>query len=100
MSQLAQFVLCCHAPAQDVFLAANDRLQARTMFRMVRQSVEASPTLSKVLEVVDSRSLIRHRDTGKEIRCLSSDSWRNEGLNGSVILDEIHSFRRLTWSTP
>jgi len=93
MSQLAQYMATCHAPAQDVFLAANDRLQARTMYRMVRQSVEASPQLSKLLEVVDSRSIIRNRDTGKEIRCLSSDSWRNEGLNGSVILDEIHSFR-------
>jgi len=93
MSQLAQYIITCHAPAQDVFLAANDRLQARTMYRMVRQSVEASPKLSKLLEVVDSRSIIRNRETGKEIRCLSSDSWRNEGLNGSVILDEIHSFR-------
>ena len=93
MSQLAQYMATCHAPAQDVFLAANDRLQARTMYRMVRQSVDASPQLSRLLEVVDSRSIIRNRDTGKEIRCLSSDSWRNEGLNGSVILDEIHSFR-------
>ena len=39
MSQLAQYIITCHAPAQDVFLAANDRLQARTMYRMVRQSV-------------------------------------------------------------
>jgi len=93
MSQLAQYLLVAHAPAQDVFLAANDRLQARTMYRMVRQSVEASPLLSQMLEVVDSRSIIRNRETGKEIRCLSSDSWRNEGLNGSVILDEIHSFK-------
>ena len=93
MSQLAQYMATCHAPAQDVFLAANDRLQARTMYRMVKQSVEASPKLSRLLEVVDSRSIIRNRETGKEIRCLSSDSWRNEGLNGSVILDEIHSFR-------
>jgi phage terminase large subunit-like protein len=93
MSQLAQYMATCHAPAQDVFLAANDRLQARTMYRMVRQSVEASPTLSRLLEVIDSRSIIRNRETGKEIRCLSSDAWRNEGLNGSVILDEIHSFR-------
>jgi len=93
MSQLAQYLITCHAPAQDVFLAANDRLQARTMYRMVRQSVEASPKLSKMLEVVDSRSIIRNRETGKEIRCLSSDSWRNEGLNGSIILDEIHSFK-------
>lgn len=93
MSQLAQYLVTSHFPLADVFLAANDRLQARTMFRMVKQSVEASPQLSRVLEVVDSRSVIRNREHGNEIRCLSSDSWRNEGLNGSVILDEIHSFR-------
>lgn len=93
MSQLAQYLITSHFPLADVFLAANDRLQARTMFRMVKQSVEASPQLSRVLEVVDSRSVIRNREHGNEIRCLSSDSWRNEGLNGSVILDEIHSFR-------
>ena len=81
MSQLAQYMATCHAPAQDIFLAANDRLQARTMYRMVRQSVEASPKLRDLLEVVDSRSIIRNRKTGKEIRCLSSDSCRNEGLN-------------------
>lgn len=93
MSQLAQYMATSHFPIADVFLAANDRLQARTMFRMVKQSVEASPQLSKLLEVVDSRSVIRNREHGNEIRCLSSDAWRNEGLNGSVILDEIHSFK-------
>ena len=93
MSQLAQYLVTSHFPLADVFLAANDRLQARTMFRMVKQSVEASPQLSKVLEVIDSRSVIRNREHGNEIRCLSSDAWRNEGLNGSVIMDEIHSFK-------
>jgi len=93
MSQLAQYMATAHFPVADVFLAANDRLQARTMFRMVKQSVESSPQLRKLLEVIDSRSVIRNREHGNEIRCLSSDAWRNEGLNGSVILDEIHSFR-------
>jgi len=93
MSQLAQYLVTSHFPLADVFLAANDRLQARTMFRMVKQSVEASPQLSKILEVVDSRSVIRNREQGNEIRCLSSDAWRNEGLNGSVIMDELHSFK-------
>jgi len=93
MSQVCQYLATSHFPLADVFLAANDRLQARTMFRMVKQSVEASPHLSRLLEVVDSRSVIRNREAGNEIRCLSADSYRNEGLNGSVILDEIHSFR-------
>lgn len=93
MSQLVQYLATSHFPLADVFLAANDRLQARTMFRMVKQSVEASPHLSRLLEVVDSRSIIRNREHGNEIRCLSADSYRNEGLNGSVVLDEIHSFR-------
>jgi phage terminase large subunit-like protein len=54
--------------------------------------VESSP-LSKVLEVIDSKSIIRNRKHGNILRCLSADAWRNEGLNGSVIIDEIHAHR-------
>jgi phage terminase large subunit-like protein len=93
MSQLAAYMAVAHFPIADVFLAANDREQARTMFRMAAATIEASPHLSKLLEVVDYKSVIRNRQHGNEIRCLSSEWRKQEGLNGSVILDEIHSFR-------
>jgi len=92
MSQLAQFLLTAHQPLADVYPAAVDREQARILYRMLKRSVEASP-LSEVLEVVDSKSIIRNRKHGNILRCLSADAWRNEGLNGSVIIDEIHAHR-------
>jgi len=93
MSQLAAYMATSHFPIADVFLAANDREQARTMFRMAAAVIEASPQLSKLLDVIDYKSVIRNRQHGNEIRCLSSEWRKQEGLNGSVILDEIHSFR-------
>lgn len=92
MSGIAQYLLTAHQPLADVYPAAVDREQARILFRMLKRSVEASP-LSKVLEVVDSKSIIRNRKHGNVLRCLSADAYRNEGLNGSVIIDEIHAHR-------
>jgi phage terminase large subunit-like protein len=93
MSGIAQYLLTAHQPLADVYPAAVDREQARILYRMLKRSVEASPTLSKVLEVVDSKSIIRNRKHGNVLRCLSADAYRNEGLNGSVIIDEIHAHR-------
>lgn len=93
MSQIAQYLLTAHFPLADVYPAAVDREQARVIYRMVKRSVEASPHLRDVLQVVDSKSIIRNRKHGNELRCLSADSYRQEGLNGSVIVDEIHAHR-------
>jgi len=93
MAQLAQYMMCSHFPIADVYPAAVDREQARLLFRMMARSVTASPELSKMLEVIDSKSIIRNRKHGNVLRCLSADAWRNEGLNGSVIIDEIHAHR-------
>lgn len=93
MAGVAQYLLTAHQPLADVYPAAVDREQARILYRMLKRSVESSPTLSKVLEVVDSKSIIRNRKHGNVLRCLSADAYRNEGLNGSVIIDEIHAHR-------
>lgn len=93
MASLAQYMLCAHFPISDVYVAAVDRLQAREIYRVVAKFVQASPQLSKLLEVIDSRSIIRNREHKNVLRCLSADAYRNEGLNGSVIVDEIHAHR-------
>lgn len=93
MAAVAQYLLCGHAPISDVYLAAVDRLQAREIYRVVAKFVASSPQLSKLLEVIDSKSVIRNRDHGNVLRCLSADAYRNEGLNGSVIIDEIHAHK-------
>ena len=93
MAALAQYLLTAHHPISDVYLAAVDRLQAREIYRVVSKFVRASPQLAKLLEVVDSKSLIKNRENGNVLRCLSADAYRNEGLNGSVIVDEIHAHK-------
>ena len=93
MAALAQYMMCSHFPIADVYPAAVDREQARLLYRMMARSVTASPQLSAMLEVIDSKSIIRNREHGNVLRCLSADAWRNEGLNGSVIIDEIHAHR-------
>jgi len=91
-SQIVQFANV--VAGMDVFLAANVKDQARTMWRMVRDSIQASPILEPVFDVVDHKYLIRNRRNGKEIRCLSADAKVSEGINGLVLLDEIHSFKK------
>ncbi len=93
MAAISQYLLTAHHPISDVYLAAVDRLQAREIYRVVSKFVRASPQLAKILEVVDSKSLIKNRENGNVLRCLSADAYRNEGLNGSVIVDEIHAHK-------
>ena len=93
MAALAQYLLTAHFPIADCYLAAVDRLQAREIYRVVAKFVQSSPQLARILEVIDSRSIIRNREHGNVLRCLSADAYRNEGLNGSVIVDEIHAHK-------
>ena len=89
-SQLVQFANA--VAGQDVFLAANTRDQARTMWRMVAESITASPALFDVYDIIEHKTIIRHKANRKEIKCLSADVKTHEGLNGMIMLDEIHSF--------
>lgn len=89
-SQIVQYANA--VMGMDVFLAANTRDQARTMWRMVAGSISASPALADVYDVIEHKSVIRHRIHRKEIKCLSADVKTHEGLNGMIMLDEIHSF--------
>lgn len=80
-----------HAPGQNLYVAAKDRGQARTIFDMTVASIKGSPFLDDIFEIIDSKATIRNKSTGRVIRCLSKDSGSNEGLNGSVLIDEIHA---------
>ena len=93
MAALCQYLMLAHKPLADVFPAAVDREQARLLYRSLARSVQSSPLLSKELEVIDYKSLIRNRKHGNVLRCLSAYAWRNEGLNGSVVIDEIHAHK-------
>jgi len=78
----------------EVWGAACDRAQAGIIFREAAAMVRASPSLSRVIEIIDSTKTLVHKASNSRYSVLSSDSWRAEGINASaVLLDETHSQR-------
>ena len=87
-------LLADEEPGAEVYGAACDREQAGIIYREAAAMVRASPALSKVLEVVDSRKTIIHRASNSFYRVLSADAFRAEGLNiHALLFDELHAQR-------
>jgi len=84
----------------EVYGAASDREQASVVYREMASMVRASPQLSRVLEVVDSRRTIAYRKQASFYRVLSADAFRAEGLNiHGLLFDELHSQKdRRLWA--
>ena len=88
------FLVGDNEPGAEVISAASDRQQAGIIAREAASMVRASPSLSRVLEVIDSRNTILHKPSNSRYTVISADSFRAEGLNASaVLLDETHSQR-------
>lgn len=85
----------------ECYSAAADREQASIVFKEAASMVRASPSLARVLEVIDSRRTITHRKSSSFWRVLSGDSFRAEGLNiHALLFDELHSQRdRRLWDS-
>ncbi len=83
-------LVCDNEPGAEIYGAASDREQAGIIYREAASMVRASPSLSKRLEVIDSRKTIVDRQT---------NSFRAEGLNIHMLLfDELHAQRdRRLW---
>ena len=76
----------------EVYGAAADREQASVVYREAASMVRASPQLSRVLEVIDSRRTIAYRKEASFYRVLSADAFRAEGLNiHGLLFDELHA---------
>ena len=83
----------------EIYGAAADREQASVVFREAASMVRASPMLSEILEVIDSRRTIAYRREASFYRVLSADAFRAEGLNiHGLLFDELHAQRdRRLW---
>lgn len=76
-------------PGAEVYSAAADREQARIVFDMARQMVEASPELSRVCKVMRSAIV---GPNGQTYKVLSADAYTKHGLNAhGIIFDELHT---------
>jgi phage terminase large subunit-like protein len=86
-------------PAAECFGCATSREQASIVYKQMKELVQASPHLSQMLEVVESRKTIACTPTNSFWRVISSDAGRQEGLNiHSLCYDEIHQAKdRKLW---
>lgn len=76
---------------QKVFSAAKDGVQAGIMHMHARQMVLRSPHLSRECKINKTTGQISHEETSSVYKILSGDNVTGqEGLNGSVIIDETH----------
>jgi phage terminase large subunit-like protein len=80
-------------PEQEIYMAATDRDQATICFDAVASLIRHHEDLSALVQVTDSRKLIKHKQTGSIIRALSSDGSGKHGYNPSLtIMDELHAW--------
>lgn len=76
----------------EVYGCGADREMASIVYREAASMVRASPQLSDVLEVIDSRRTIAYRKESAFYRVLSADAFRAEGLNiHGLLFDELHA---------
>lgn len=86
------YLLCADGEqGQKVFSAAKDGKQAGIIHTHARKMVEMSPALSEVCRINKSTGRITHEPSSSFYDVLSGDNITGqEGLNGSVIVDEVH----------
>lgn len=78
-------------PGQKVFSAARDGKQAGIVHGHARAMVEMSPYLSATCVINKTTGQIAHTPTRSIYAILAGDNIRGqEGLNGSIIIDETH----------
>lgn len=78
-------------PGAEVYVNAYDLSQARIVFDEALRMVQASPSLSKILTVVQSQKRIVHAPSNSILRALSADVPSKDGVNSScTIFDELH----------
>lgn len=87
-------IFCMYAEQQPkayVFSCACDRNQARIIYDEAAGYVKASPELSDVIGIIDSRSRLVHEASGSYYVVLSADHHRNDGIDSyCTLIDEIH----------
>lgn len=81
-------------PGQKVFFAAADGQQARLAGKHALEMVKASPELSDEISINLAEMKLTHTRTLSEAKPISSGDNRaakaKQGLNGCVIIDEVH----------
>ena len=84
-------LLADQEPGAEVYVAAADREQARILFRAACAMVEASPALTKRLQIYRN-SIVRKDDPTAFFQVLSAEAATKHGPNiHCLIMDELHA---------
>ncbi len=74
----------------EIYSAANDKEQAAQVFVYCQQIIEANPSLSAILRVIESKKTISCYANGSKYQALSREAGTKHGKNpGLVIYDEL-----------
>lgn len=86
----------------EVYLVANDKIQAEVVFREAKFSAQSDPTLSEISQCYDSArtKAIIVPETMSSLQAVSSAPTNKDGLNISgCVFDEIHELKdRQLWT--
>ncbi len=80
----------------EVYLVANDKIQAEVVFREAKNSAESDPTLAAISQCYDSvrTKAIIVPETMSSLQAVSSTPTNKDGLNISgCVFDEIHELK-------
>lgn len=80
----------------EVYLVANDKIQAEVVFREAKNSAESDPTLASISQCYDSvrTKAIIVPETMSSLQAVSSTPTNKDGLNISgCVFDEIHELK-------
>jgi len=91
LAGVALYLLCADGQHMaEIYGAACDRDQAALVFNTAKAMVEASPTLSKRLKVIDSRKHIVYPATNSVYKVIPADAGGALGTNPSgIVFDEV-----------
>ncbi|MFU0831706.1 MAG: Terminase large subunit [Oscillospiraceae bacterium] len=89
---LGLYHLVCDGPGGQIYCCAADRDQASLAYQAMLQMIDQDETLQEILQVTDSKKLIRNCQTGTFLRVLSAEAYTKHGLNPTVVIfDELHA---------
>lgn len=75
-----------------VYGAASDKKQASIIFNEAVSMARKNPEMEACLKIRESLKIIRFPETDSKYEVLSSDGYRNEGLNiHGLLFDELHA---------
>jgi len=76
----------------EIYIAAADRQQAGIVYKGASDMVKESPSFQNYVMCIDSQKRISMPSTNSVLRVVSSDAFRQEGLNiHGLIFDELHA---------